>query len=138
MENKNTPVIGNKYREISAFTLRVYFKNSEGKNGHSFHSWKQETRKINGFQVTDERYALNRLTWLVEELYNGKYKTAILYHNPTGEALMQWNYGTLKEKKRYSWIIDTNGNTRIKLTPNDVTDPQKTIQFLNKTMNYKF
>lgn len=126
------------YREISTFTLRVYFRNSVNKKGHSFHSWKQEKRKIHGAEVTDQRYAFNRLTWLVEELYSGKYKTAIIYHNTTGEALIQWNYGTIKEKKRFEWITDTGGNIKMKIAEEFNGNPQKLMDNVSEAMNYKY
>lgn len=129
---QNTTTI---YQQKSEFTLLVYFKNN--KTGHKFHSWKQENRKIAGHDIKDLRYALNRLTHLVEKEYLDKYKTAMIYHNPSGEKIIQWNYNVLKEKVRYKWLIDTKGNVLFKLDQTPVENIQQVMGNLNTEMKYK-
>jgi hypothetical protein len=125
------------YQQMSEFTLLVYFKNGQ-KSGVKFHSWKQETRKIAGHEIKDLRYAMNRLTHLVESEYVDKYKVAILYHNPTGEKIMQWNYNVLKEKRRYSWTTRTNGDVVFKFDDTPAANPQAMVKQLTDAVNYKY
>lgn len=97
------------HQKNSQFTLLIYFRNGYTK-GMKFHSFKQENRKIAGVYIKDHRYAFNRLMFLVETEYQNKYKTAILYHNPTGIELCKFAYGQCKDRMPLSWETKENGD----------------------------
>lgn len=112
------------YQAKSEFTLLIYFRQGYTK-GMKFHSFKQEKRRVGGFEIRDLRYALNRLTYLVEDRFKEKYKTALLYHNPTGIIIIQWAYDRLKSKEPYKWRYSTNGDVLFDLMRNPENDLQK-------------
>ena len=124
----------------STFTLLVYFQNGYTQ-GMKFHSHKQEKRKFNGVEITDHRYALNRLVYLIEERFKGTYKTAIIYYNPTKTQIIQYSYGSLKHKEIGKWTYATNGdvlfNTRV-ISEKDLEEIQDKKVQADKEMNYKF
>ena len=68
-----------KYRRVSLFTAKIYFKD---RRAISFHSWKQET--VNG--KVNHRFAWNSLHNLIKG-YEGKYITALIYFNHFGDFL---------------------------------------------------
>lgn len=103
------------YQNRSYFTLLIYFRDGYTK-GMKFHSWKQERRRHNGVEITDHRYALNRLVWLIEEKFKDKYKTAIIYHNESGDEIMRYAYGMVKSKELFEWVYDTEGNIKFKFS----------------------
>lgn len=134
---KNLTETKSTFQQKSEFTLCVYFKNGY-KKGVYFHSWKQEIRKLAGHEIKDLRYALNRLTHLVEKEFDGKYKVAILYHNPTGDVIMQWNYGHLKEKRRFKWTTKPNGNIEFHFEEEPATNPQEMMVKLTQALELKY
>ena len=140
MENTDKKTEKNTYEKPqSTFTLLVYFRNGYTQ-GMKFHSWKQEKRRFNGLEITDHRYALNRLVHLVEEVYKGKYKTAIIYHNPTQSQIMQWSYDSLKHKEIGKWTYATNGDVLFKtrtVSEKELEQIQDIKIQADKQMNYK-
>lgn len=123
-------------KQPSEFTLLVYFRNGYTQ-GCKFHSWKQEKRRFNGVDITDHRYALNRLVDLVETRFKETYKTAIIYHNPTNKQIMQYSYDLLKHKERIQWKYDNAGNVLFSLNDSDYKNIQTAKINTDKEMNYK-
>jgi|GEM_PF-7124495 hypothetical protein len=103
------------FQEKSVFTLLVYFKDGLT-NGCKFHSWKHDKRKWNGLYVTDNRYSLNRLVYLVEDQFKDTYKTAIVYLNETKIPIMKYAYGVLKDIEYFEWQYDADGSVLFKLS----------------------
>lgn len=125
------------YQSKSQFTLLVYFRNGYTK-GMKFHSFKQETRKIGGVYVKDHRYAFNRLMYLVEELYHGKYKTAIVYHNPTGTTICTFAYDKCKDMIPLAWKTEDNGDVVLHMPEPKVQNMQKRMLKLQDANFYKY
>jgi hypothetical protein len=120
----------------STFTLLIYFKNGYTQ-GCKFHSWKQEKRKFNGVEITDHRYALNRLVDLVEKRFKDTYKTALIYYNPTNTQVMQYSYDLLKHKERIEWEYAPDGNVLFKIKDGNYKDIQNAKIKTDAEMNYK-
>ncbi len=97
------------FQNQSVFTLLVYFRKGYT-HGMKFHSYKQEKRRYGSYQIRDERYALNRLVALVEDRFKDEYKTAIIYYNPTGEAILTYAYGMEKDKAYFEWQYKDDGD----------------------------
>lgn len=98
-------------QQKSKFTLLVYYRNGYA-SGMKYHSWKQERRKWNGFEITDQRYAFNRLTHIIDDLHKGKYKTAILYDNESGREIIRWAYGMMKSCESFQWEYEQDGSVK--------------------------
>lgn len=112
------PIIYNS--ENSEFTLLIYFRNGYTK-GTKFHSGKQEMRRFGGAEIRDLRYALNRLVYLVEGKWPDKYKTALIYHNPTGTEIMKYTYGVLNSKAPFKWSYTPTGDVLFSLSDKKVS-----------------
>jgi len=123
-------------KKTGTFTLLIYFRNGYTQ-GCKFHSWKQEKRKFNGVEITDERYALNRLVDLVEKRFKETYKTAIIYYNPTGRQIMQYSYDLLKHKERIEWKYLPNGDVKFDINENAYKNIQDVKIKSDAEMNYK-
>lgn len=100
-------------QQRSQFTALIYFKrefaNDPGTNisserGRKFHSWKQEQRIINGVPITDHKFALTQLYRMINQDFNGKYKTALIYWNKTNEVIAKFSYDILRLVKEPIWM----------------------------------
>lgn len=131
------PVIYN--AENSTFTLLVYFKDGYTK-GMKFHSGKQETRRYGGHEITDHRYALNRLVSLIEGSFSDKYKTAMIYHNPTGCEIMRYAYGVIKSKELIKWSYQDDGSCIFKFNDKQQTPDalRERLKEMHTEMKFKF
>ena len=125
------------YQSKSQFTLLIYFRNGYTK-GMKFHSFKQETRKIAGEYIKDQRYAFNRLMYLVETEFHGKYKTAIIYHNPTGIQICSFAYGQCKDRIPLQWQTNDNGDIVFIMPQASVANMQERMLKLQDTKFYKY
>ena len=125
------------YQSKSVFTLLIYFRNGY-KNGVKFHSYKQEKRKIDGVYITDERYAFNRLMFLIETEYKDKYKTAIMYHNPTNTELCKFAYGQCKDRIPLQWGTSTEGNVTFVMQETTIANMQQRMLKLQDSKFYKY
>lgn len=125
------------YQSKSQFTLLIYFRNGYTK-GMKFHSFKQESRKIAGEYIKDHRYAFNRLMFLIEEEFHGKYKTAIIYHNPTGTQICTYAYGQCKDRIPLQWETKDNGDVVFLMKELAITNMQQRMLKLQDTKFYKY
>lgn len=122
----------------SEFTLLVYFKTGYTK-GMKFHSGKQEKRRFGGLEVRDLRYALNRLVYLVEGKFADKYKTAIIYHNPTGREIMRYAYGVIKSKEPVKWSYTESGDVLFGISDKKISgeDVREHLKKMHGQMEFK-
>lgn len=116
METATTPKtfeIKTETQKGSQFTLLVYFKpqyaENGSENGRKFHSDKYELVEKRGKLVTDHKFAYDTLlTFMLKEL-SGRYKTAIIYHNPTNSIVMKMAYNTFRFGKEVVFKSDSTG-----------------------------
>ena len=125
------------YQSKSQFTLLIFFRNGYTK-GMKFHSFKQENRKIAGQYIRDHRYAFNRLMYLVDVEFLGKYKTAIIYHNPTNTPLCTYAYGQCKDRIPLSWSTQENGDVVFVMAEKAIINMQQRMIKLQDTNFYKY
>ena len=122
----------------SEFTLLVYFKDGYTK-GMKFHSGKQEIRQVGGIKIRDLRYALNRLVALIEDKFADKYKTALIYHNPTKTEIMRYAYGVIKSKVLYQWSYTPTGDCLFKISDKEKTgeEVREQLKKMHEQMKFK-
>lgn len=125
------------FQSKSEFTLLMYFRNGYTR-GMKFHSFKQENRKIAGEYIKDHRYAFNRLMYIVEELHKDKYKTAIIYHNPTGIEVCKYSYGTCKDRIPLNWETKENGDIVFVMKDQKAKNLQARMLKLQDSNFYKY
>jgi hypothetical protein len=99
----------------SIFTLLVYFKRefatNGSENGRKFHSDRYE-QVIKGGQVfRDDKFAFDKLRAFVLGELSGKYKTAIIYHNPTNKIILQLSYNSVRINNEVFFTVFNNGNS---------------------------
>lgn len=122
----------------AVFTLLVYYKVGHT-NGMKYHSYKQEKRKVNGREITDERYALNRLVNIIENMHKGLWKTAILYHNPSEKEVLKYSYGFLQNMAAIDWEYTNAGDILFRFVESEVEITNRTIRKLIKEeKNYRY
>jgi hypothetical protein len=92
-------------QNASQFTAIVYFKREHAimvgtkhssEHGRKFHSYKQEIRMLNGEKMTDHKFAWKCMHEMINRDFFGKYKTAIIYWNKTGEMVGKYMYDKLR------------------------------------------
>jgi hypothetical protein len=98
------------HQKESQFTLLVYFKQAYAENGsekgRKFHSNKYELVEKQGKLIVDHKHAYDRLTnYLMTEL-SGRYKTAIIYHNPTNSIVYKMSYNAFRGGKQVEFMND--------------------------------
>lgn len=91
----------------AVFKLVVYFKNGSKRTLYNYHTaWNAETKKI----IEDEKIGLAKLERLIIHKYKDAYKTALLYHIPSGQQIKKYCYNRLIQESAYTWFYDAPAN----------------------------
>jgi hypothetical protein len=76
----------------AAFKAVIYFKDGNTRTFYSFHTcYNAQEKKI----IVNDQMALNKINRLIEQKYNGKYITALVYHKDTGRQIAKYCYDRL-------------------------------------------
>jgi hypothetical protein len=106
----------------SLFTLLVYFKTEFATNGsekgRKFHSQKYEKVLIGGQVITHHKFAFDKLLSFVLKDIEGRYKTALIYHNPSSTEVLRLAHGTFRKEREVLFTADNTGKGSIFLKIN--------------------